>query len=305
MICNKILILALLLAVSILSGCVSQDESSSSTVPGAPSAAPSGNVSGNASGTIKVALTIAPLGEFVRALGGEKVDVTLVVPPGAEPHTFEPTPSLMIDMARADLYVMNGAGLEFWMDKLLEANKRMAVVDSSQGVALLQESEGDGEIDPHIWLSLPNAAIQVNNICSGLIKVDPQNKDFYIKNRDVYLEKLNALDEELNVTFAGKRGKIFIVHHPAWTYFARDYDLSQVPLMENEKEPGPRYLAEVIQLARENNITTIFVEPQFNPRSAEVIAREMNASIVALDPLAGNYLDNMRNASRKIAQSLK
>lgn len=283
---NKIKILVLLLAVTILSGCVSQDESSS----------------GNASGRIKVAATIAPLGDFVKAVGGEKVEVTIVVPPGAEPHTFEPTPSLMIDMAKADLYVMNGAGLEFWMNKLLEANKRMVVLDSSQGVALLQESEG--EIDPHIWISLRNAAVQVNNICAGLIEVDSQNKYFYIKNRDAYLETLEALDVELNGTFAGKKNKIFIVHHPAWTYFARDYNLSQVPLMENEKEPGPKYLGEVIDLARTNNITTIFVEPEYNPKAAEVMAREMNASIVTLDPLAKNYLENMAYAGREIAKSL-
>ena len=287
---NNISIFAFLLAVAIFSGCISQDEPSSASP------------FGNASARIKVAATIAPLGDFVKAVGGEKVDVTVVVPPGAEPHTFEPTPSLMMDVAKADLYIMNGAGLEFWMDKLLEANKRMAVVDSSHGIALLQEN--GGEIDPHIWLSLRNAAVQVNNICSGLIAADPANKDYYIKNRDDYLQKLQSLDEELNQTFAGKKSRIFIVHHPAWTYFARDYDLSQVPLMENEKEPGPRYLGEVIDLARKNNITTIFVEPQFNPKAAEVIAREMNAGIAALDPLAGNYLENMRNASREIAKSL-
>jgi zinc transport system substrate-binding protein len=145
--------------------------------------------------------------------------------------------------------------------------------------------------------------VQVDNICSGLIEVAPQNKYYYVKNRDAYLSKLKALDEELNQTFAGKKSKIFIVQHPAWTYFARDYELRQVPLMEGEKEPGPRYLGEVIELARKNNITAIFVEPQFNPKSAEVIGREMNARIVALDPLAGNYLDNMRYASREIAQS--
>jgi len=288
---NKyILIFALLLAVAILSGCVSQDESSS------------GTLSGNASHRIKVAATIAPLGDFVKAVGGEKVEVTVVVPPGAEPHTFEPTPSLMMDMAKADLYVMNGAGLEFWMDKLLEANKRMVVVDSSQGVALLQERKG--EIDPHVWISLRNAAMQVNSICSGLIAVDPANKDYYIKNRDDYLQKLQSLDEELNQTFAGKKNRIFIVHHPAWTYFARDYDLSQVPLMENEKEPGPKYLGEVIDLARRNNITTIFIEPEYNPKAAEVIAREMNTGIVTLDPLAENYHENMAYAGREIALSL-
>jgi zinc transport system substrate-binding protein len=287
---NKIKVLVLLLAVTMLSGCVSQDQSSSATSPG------------NASDRIKVATTIAPLGDFVNAVGGEKVEVTVVVPPGAEPHTFEPTPSLMMDVAKADLYIMNGAGLEFWMDKLLQANKEMIVVDSSQGIGLLQESED--EIDPHIWLSLRNAAVQVNNICAGLIEVDSQNKDFYIKNRDAYLETLKAMDVELNRTFAGKKNKIFIVHHPAWTYFARDYNLSQVPLMENEKEPGPKYLGEVIDLARTNNITTIFVEPEYNPKAAEVMAREMNTGIVTLDPLAKNYLENVAYAGREIAKSL-
>jgi zinc transport system substrate-binding protein len=282
MVNNKITILVLLLIVPILCGCVSQNE------------APSGKT--------RVAATIAPLSEFVKIVGGDKVAITVIVPPGAEPHTFEPTPSQMREVTNADLYVMNGAGLEFWMAKMLQANEKMVVVDSSQGIALLQESEG--EIDPHIWLSLRNAAVQVDNICSGLIEVDPQNKDYYKKNRDNYLEKLKALDEELNRTFASKKSKIFVVHHPAWTYFARDYGLSQVPLMENEKEPGPKYLGEVVDLAKKNNIKTIFVEPEYNPKAAEVIAREMNASIISLDPLAENYLVNMARAGREIAKSL-
>jgi zinc transport system substrate-binding protein len=290
---NKLLF-AMLLAATILAGCITQDES--------PSGALSGNASENASHKINVATTIAPLGEFVRAVGGDRVAVTVVVPPGAEPHTFEPTPSLMVNVAQADLYVMNGAGLEFWMNRLLENNKKMVVVDSSNGIDLLKENED--EIDPHVWISLRNAAVQVKNICSGLTEVDPANKEYYSKNRDDYLSKLAALDEELNISFASAEKKIFVVHHPAWTYFARDYALEQVPLMENEKEPGPKYLSQVIDLARQNNITTIFIEPEFNPKSAEVIAREMNAKIVSLDPLAGDYLNNMKYAGREIASSL-
>lgn len=279
-----------MIAAALLSGCISQEDTS---------APPQ---SGNASHRIMVAATIAPLGDFVKAVGGDKVTVIVVVPPGAEPHTFEPTPSLMVGLSKADLYIMNGAGLEYWIDRLLLANKNMTVLDSSKGIPLLAESED--EMDPHIWLSLRNAAIQVENICRGLTKIDPQNKDYYAKNRDAYLQKLRALDEKLNGAFSGKKNKIFIVHHPAWTYFARDYGLNQVPLMENEKEPGPKYLGEVIEIARKNNITTLFVEPQYNPKAAEAIAQEMNARIVTIDPLAGNYVDNMINASREIALSL-
>jgi zinc transport system substrate-binding protein len=287
---GAILIFIVLMAAALLSGCISQNDTSSPAKPG------------NGSHQIIVAATIAPLGDFVKAVGGDKVSVSVVVPPGAEPHTFEPTPSLMVGLSRADLYIMNGAGLEYWIDRMLLTNKNMTVLDSSKGISLLVESEE--QMDPHIWLSLRNAAIQVENICRGLTEIDPQNEDYYAKNRDDYLHKLKALDEKLNGTFAGKKNKTFIVHHPAWTYFARDYGLNQVPLMENEKEPGPKYLGEVIEIARKNNITALFVEPQYNPKAAEAIAQEMNAKIVAIDPLAGNYLDNMINASREITLSL-
>jgi len=280
---NKIVILVLLLLVPLLCGCVSQNEPPT--------------------GKINVATTIAPQGDFVMAVGGDKVDVTVLVPPGAEPHTYEPTPSQMKDVARADLYIMNGGGLEFWMDKVLQVNKKMLIVDSSRGVKLVNES--GGETDPHIWISLRNAAIQVNNICSGLIQVDPKNGEYYRKNRDDYLQKLKALDGEFNQTFAAKSSRIFVAYHPAWTYFARDYNLDQVPILENEKEPGPKYLGSIIDLARRNNITVIFVEPQYNPKSAEVIAQEIKAKVVALDPLGQNYLENMRYAGQEIAKSLK
>lgn len=279
---NKIVILALLI-VPLFCGCVSQEESPS--------------------GKVNVVTTIAPLSDFILAVGGDRVEVTVLVPAGAEPHTYEPTPSQMKDVATADLYVMNGAGLEFWMDKVLGVNQNMVVIDSSEGAVILRESAD--ELDPHIWVSLRNAATQVKNICTGLIQVDPENSDYYTKNRDEYLEKLKALDGELNQTFAAKKDLTFIVYHPAWTYFARDYGLDQVPILENEKEPGPKYLAGIIDLARENNITTIFVEPQYNPKSAEVVAREMKANIQVLDPLAQNYLENMRYAGREIAKSLK
>jgi len=276
-------LLALLSIAVLLCGCVFPDQTPSS-------------------GKIRAVVSIAPLGEFVREVGGEKVQITVLVPPGAEPHTFEPSPSQMKEVARADLYVQNGAGLEFWMDSLLSVNDKMLVVNSSKGLSLLSD---EGEVDPHIWLSLRNARQQVKNICDGLIKLDPAGMDAYLKNRDDYLFRLEELDKELKVTFAGAKRRIFIVHHPAWTYFARDFNLEQIPLMEGEKEPGPRHLSEVIELGRMNNITAVFVEPEFNPKAAEVIAREMNASIVYLDPLAANYLENMRLAGEKIAESLK
>jgi zinc transport system substrate-binding protein len=277
------LLLPALMIMVFLCGCISQNDEPPSD-------------------RLKIVTTVAPLEEFIKAVGGDEVKVSVMVPPGAEPHTFEPTPSQMRQVAQANVYVQNGAGLEFWMDRILQANGNMSIIDSSRGVDLIHENPE--EIDPHIWVSLRNAAVQVKNICAGLVQADPANKEYYEQNRDNYLRKLEDLDAEFNGTFSSKEKRVFVVHHPAWTYFARDYGLEQVSLMENEKEPGPRYLGEVVDLARKNNITTIFVEPEFNPKSAEVIAREMNASIIYLDPLAGNYLDNMRYVGEKIAESL-
>ncbi|MFB3764073.1 MAG: metal ABC transporter solute-binding protein, Zn/Mn family [Methanotrichaceae archaeon] len=263
----------------------------------------------DANSQVKVATTIIPLGEFVRAVGGDRVQVTVLVPPGTDPHTFEFTPSQIQAVADADVYMENGAGLEAWMDSILKVNPHMLVIDTSKGVSLITGTEGDtGEInaaDTHIWLSPRDAMIQVRNICDGLIQIDPSGKDYYINNRDNYIKKLKDLDAYLNGTFAGKKEKKFIVLHPAWTYFARDYSLTQIAIEAEEKEPGPRYLGEVVDIAKANNITTVFVEPQYNPKSAEVIANEINGKVATIDDLARNYIDNLRSVGEKIAQSLR
>ena len=327
---KKFLLFVFILAAAILSGCISEDkepfeEISTVEIPiddnhlddnhldddvqdaresktDSISLNGTGSGSKNDSDVISAATTIAPLAGLISLLGGDRVEIAILIPPGAEPHTYEPTPSQMKEIANADIYIMNGADLEFWMEKALLVNEDMLIVDSSEGVKLLSE---DGErTDPHIWMSLENAAIQVDNICTGLIQVDPAKREYYLQNKDNLLEEMKALDRELNQTFAAKENKTFIVYHPAWSYLARDYSLVQVPIMEEEKEPGPKYLAGLIDMARKNNISTIFVDPQFNPKSAEVIAREMNATIVVLDPLAEDYLENMRHTGEEISKSL-
>lgn len=284
---RRISLLVLFLLVPLLSGCVSQRE---------------------ATGQIKVATTIIPIGEFVYAVGGDRVAVTVLVPPGAEPHTFEPSPSQIREVADADIYAENGAGLESWMGNILKVNPRMLVVDTSKGVSLTTgagETAGASAMDPHIWLSPRNAMIQVRSICDGLMRVDPAGKDYYANNRDNYIIKLKELDNYLNSTFAGTKKKKFVVLHPAWTYFARDYGLEQIAIEVEEKEPGPRYLTEVVNAALANNITTVYVEPQYNPKMAEVISKEINGKVVSIDDLAPNYIENLKSVGEKIAESLR
>jgi zinc transport system substrate-binding protein len=288
--CYVFLFLTVLSAM--LCGCVSQD-------------------GGSGSDQIKAVTTIAPLGEFVKAVGGDRVEVMVLIPPGSEPHTFEPSPSQMRNIADANIYVENGAGLESWIGKIIQVNQRMLLLDSSEGLELIKGADDNSQnpgsiqgVDPHIWLSPRNAKTQVKNICDGLIQVDPSNSENYISNRDNYLKELDEVDAYLNSTFAQHQMKKFIVLHPAWSYFARDYGLQEIAINLEEKEPGPKHLENIIDLARAQNITTIFVEPQFNSIMAEVIAKEIKGKVVAIDPLAENYSDNLRHVGDLIADSL-
>jgi zinc transport system substrate-binding protein len=300
-------VFALILSICILSGCISTDKQAAQP---------------ETEDMVNLVATTIPLATFSEMVGGDKVKVSVLVPPGTSPHTFEPTPSNLMEVENADLYIKNGAGLEIWMGRIIQANEDMLAVDSSAGMDLIETTESedhahgadlddegaDGKIltaDPHIWLSPKNAMIIVENICDGLMEVDPDNAEFYRNNRDEYLSRLRELDSELNSTFSKTSRKEFIVLHPAWSYFARDYGLVQVPILESEKEPGPRYLAEVVEVAREKNITTIFVDVNFNPKSAEIIAAEIDGIVVPLNPLAENYIENMRSVGKKIATSLE
>ena len=266
---------------------------------------------------IGVVVTILPRVEFVQNVGGGKVHITVMVPPGADPHTYEPIPSQMIKVSEAQMYAKVGSGIEFeltWMGRIIEQNKAMLVVDCSKGIIIQEMGEynvdGDnGEYrqgkDPHIWLSPPNAKLMVSNICSGLIQLDPQNQAYYTRNRDEYLEKLDVLDEDIREGLSGLKDRCFIVFHPAWGYFAREYDLEQIPIEIGGKEPSAKDIADLIKKAEEQNIKIIFASPEFSPRSAEVIAKEIGGRVVFIDPLAKDYISNMRLVLNELIQVME
>jgi zinc transport system substrate-binding protein len=266
---------------------------------------------------IGVVVSIAPQADFVEAVGGEKVIVTVMVPPGADPHTYEPTPSQMVGVSNANIYAKVGSGVEFelaWMDKISQQNKKMLVVDCSKGIQMMEMEEHHGDEDdgehhqgedPHIWLSPQNAKLMVWNICSGLIQVDPQNESYYTRNRDEYLAKLDALDKDIREGLSRVINRRFIVFHPAWGYFARDYNLEQISIEIGGKEPSAKDIADLIRKAKELGIKIIFAEPQFNPRSAETIAEEIGGRVVFIDPLAEDYISNMRLVLGELVKAME
>ena len=258
---------------------------------------------GEGSGII-VVVTIPPQAEFVKRVGGEKVAVITMVPQWANPHTYEPTPAQLMNVSKAKMYVKMGSGIEFeiaWMDKIKSINENMLIVDCSNGIELLKE---DGKADPHIWLSPKNAKIIVENICEGLVQIDPANRTYYEQNKEAYLRELDALDKEISQILS-KTSKTsahkFIVYHPAWSYFARDYGLEQISVGEGGKEPTPERIASIIEEAKRNNITKIFASPQFKDK-AEVIAKEIGGKVVEINPLAENYIENMRKFAEELAE---
>jgi len=256
-----------------------------------------------------VAVTILPQREFVARVGGDKVDITVMIPPGASPHTYEVTPAQMVQLSKAKVYFKVGSPIEFelvWLDKLLAQNKDMLVVDCSKGINLIESDDPDEPgIDPHIWTSPRNVKTMVQNISLGLSQVDPQNRQYYEQNRDSYLKELDELDAEIDASLGDTGNRTFIVYHPAWGYFAHDYGLRQLGIEQEGKEPQAAYMARLINQARLQNIKVIFVSPEFDSRSAEAIAREIGGKVVIIDPLAGDYLDNMRKVASAFKEALK
>ena len=269
---------------------------------------------------IRVVVSILPQAEFAESVGGDKVVVTVMVPPGYEPHTYTPTPSQLAALKQADMYAKVGSGVEFelaWMDNIIEANKNMLVVDCSKGIELAEmvEHHHEGEEqeaehhhhgkDPHIWLSPKNAKIMVENICDGLIQIDPENKEYYTQNTDKYLAKLDKLDEDIKSSLAGITNRSFIVFHPAWGYFARDYDLEQIPVQIEGKNPSTKDVANLIQEAKEHNIKVVFASPQFDVKSARTLANAIDGRVAFINPLARDYINNMHMVLGELSQGME
>lgn len=254
---------------------------------------------------VRVVVSVAPQEEFVKAVGKDKVQVTVMVPSGADPHTYEPLPKQMQELSQAQLYLMVGSPLEFeltWMDKMRAMNPQMKVVNTSQGITLLP-SQGESSSDPHVWVSPRNARVMVENTYQALVEVDPDNQKYYQENRDQYLERLDQADQNLTHSLQKVNSKKILVYHPAWAYLCRDYGLEQISIEKEGKEPTSQDLTRLVDQARQENITLVFVSPQHNQENAQVIADELGGELVVVDPLASNYLENMAQVAEAFSRN--
>ncbi len=257
---------------------------------------------------INAVVSILPQKTFVKAIGGEKVNISLMVLPGNSPHTYEPKPSQMISVAKADLYFAMDVEFEqVWLPKFKSLNSNMKIIDIAENVEKMHmgqahdEHSHEGE-DPHIWTSPANVKIIAQNIYEALASYDAQNADYYKSNLESFLtsiEKTNIKIKEILSTL--KNSRTFMVFHPSWGYFAKTYNLDQIAVEVEGKSPKPKELVLLIKEAKEEKVTAIFTQPEFSDASAKIIANELNIPIVKVSPLAPDWSENLIKIAKSIA----
>ena len=274
---------------------------------------------------LNVFVSILPQKYFVERISGDKVKVSVMVGPGQNPATYEPLPKQMVALTEANLYFRIGVPFEsIWIKKIQSLNPQLKMVDTRGGIPL-RKIEGshnhyelepgskhednslheDKEVkDPHIWLDPLFVRIQAETICRELSAADPENKAFYERNLREFQDDLNQIHRELTETFQSLPVKKLMVFHPSWGYLADRYGLKQIPIEIEGKEPGPRELAKVIDQARQEGIKVIFVQSQFDTKAAESVARAVGGKVVPLDPLAEDYMNNLRRIATVIKKEL-
>ena len=269
---------------------------------------------------INAMVSILPEQTFVKAIGGDKVNVSLMVQPGNSPHTYEPKPSQMVDIAKADLYFAIDVEFEHvWLPKFQSLNPKMRVIDLAENVTKIQmqnknEYEADDEHhsqheehkhegeDPHIWTAPSNVKIIAENIYNALKKIDPVNADYYKRNLDIFLASIDETDRQIiDILSSLEDGERFMVFHPSWGYFAKAYNLEQIAVEVEGKEPKPKELIHLLTEAKEEKVRAIFTQPEFSDTVAKIIAKELHIPVVKVSPLAANWSENLINIAKAIA----
>ena len=288
---------------------------------------------GDGSGKLIVVTSIFPVADIIRNVGGKRVQVTMLVQPGQSPHTYEPLPKEMELVSRADVFAIVGFGLEFWADKMIAnvQNPKMVKLIFADYVKPIKDqnekynggkftgkepSDKDrhGIYNPHIWLSPKNAIIMAEATRDALSKAKPSAAAEFAANWKSYTAELRKLDEWMTRETAKLPNKKFLSFHSAWTYLARDYGLDQVASIEESpgKETTPERLARIIDEVRRDKVKAVFAEPQFNPKTADVIASEAGVKVLFLDPIGNpnltdrdSYIKLMHYNVRQLEKALK
>ncbi len=294
-----------------------------------------------APGKLRAFVSILPQKYFVERIGGDLVDVRVLVGPGQSPHTFDPTPRQMTELSRSTVYFRIGIPFEdTLMPKLRATLKGSTVVDTRKGIELRRmDADADhdhhenadeahhghdatehsnnisgdkhdghtheaGAPDPHTWLDPMLVKVQAQTICEALCKIDPAHAETYRKNLAAFEHDLDKVDADIQKALAPIKGNKIFVFHPAYGYFADRYGLKQTAVETGGKEPAARQLAALIAKAKQEGVKVIFVQPQLGLKNAQTIATEIGGAVVSLDPLAPDYIRNLEEMAAKVKSAL-
>ncbi len=279
-------------------------------------------------GKIIVFAGIPPISSIASAIGGDYITVKTMLPPGQSPHSFTPRPGLVKELGLAKLYISVNMPFEHNIIVPLLKKGDIQICSADTGVKKIsiighhhhdeaeehQSAEHKPEVadhdkpvanpDPHIWLSTVNDVIIAQNITTSLCEVDPNNATAYRDNLAVFTKKITKIKAELEQVLAPFKGRTFYVYHPAFGYFADEFGLTQEAVEHAGKQPTPKEMAVLIKNAKHDKIKFIFVQPRFSERSAEIIATQIGAKVIRLNPLSGDLIENYLKIAESIKQSM-
>jgi zinc transport system substrate-binding protein len=267
---------------------------------------------------LQVSVTFNALSEFAAAVGKDKVEISTIIPAGTEPHDFEPKAADIAGLSNADVFIYNGFGMEAWAEQAIKAagNGNLVIVTASDGADPInntgeEEANVHGTYDPHLWLSIKGAEIEVQNIADGLSKADPNNKDFYEANAKDYIKQLEDIFNQYKDKFSSLSNKNFVTGHAAFNYFCRDFGLTQNSVEDvfAEGEPSTKQLADLVDYCKENPVSTIFAEKMASSEISKTLANEVGADVETIYTMEGpeddlSYLQRMGDNCERIYKSL-
>jgi zinc transport system substrate-binding protein len=254
-----------------------------------------------------IVVTIEPQRFFAEQLVDTLFRVVSMVRPGSNPETYDPSPAQMAQLSHGRAYFGIGpVGFEeAWLGRLKENNPHLPFFDNSRGVEwIAPDKTSSGHLhgrDPHSWASPKQARIIIQNMYEALLEIDPDHAARYRENRDRLLEKINETDRTVQSVLERSSQKSFFIYHPALTYFARDYGLTQYPIETDGKEPTPGQIKKLVDLAGKENIKTIFIQQEFDRKNAELLARETGCRLVIINPLSYRWIEETITIAKALA----
>ena len=258
----------------------------------------------------KLSVSIPPQKYFIEQIAGDKFQINVMIPAGANPITYDPSPGKMKEVTNSIAYIKLGhlAFEKIWMDKFTSANPDMKIIDQSKYTELIRadrevdhhnHDHGSG-VDPHVWTSPRAVKKQVKAIKEGLTEIDPGHESFYTENYRNFLNNIDTLDSYVESRLEDVKNESFMIFHPALSYYARDYGLNQISIEFEGKEPTPSKLKEIVDLAKREQIKTVFIQKQFNIDNAKTVAEEIGADIEVINPLGSNWKETIKDITEKI-----